>query len=571
VRFDDSLTTVLSADASAGMGARSAWLQLVDLIGRGRAPADADTLSRLGDLRDVVPVEVRIVSARMLAAARPPAALVALFAADDPAVAAPVLRAVMLPDADWLALLPLLDARARSVLRHRRDLPDAVVRGLESFGPADFVLSHDAPVDEPAEADPHADPMPIFAPAPDTPLSTTPFQALGEVAQAMPLVAEARRRAASSAPRFEIADLVARIDAFNRDRPTPPPLAATPDPDPAALSFEYETDAAGMIRWVDGVARAALVGVSLAVDGARGLARLDAVAAGALRGRQAFTDARLEIAGASTAAGSWRLSGVPLFDPDSGRFAGMRGLGRRPRRDEQAERRAPAADSLRQLVHELRTPANAIMGFAELIGTELLGPVPDPYRERAEVIRAQAAGLVAAIEDLDTAARIEGGALELRPGRVAVGTLVERTIGDLHALAGLRGVTLDLDPIAPGLAFATDDRAADRLISRLFAAIVAGGQRGDTIHIAAALDGTQVALTLGQPHAPADVDGAGLFRIDGEQADAPGTPLLGIGFTLRLARKLAGELGGELVHAPGLLTLRLPAVLDREVEQAAAI
>jgi len=581
VRFDDSLTTVLSADATSGVGARSAWLQLVDLIGRGRAPADTDTLAMLEDLRAVVPVEVRIASARMLARARPPAALVALFAADDAAVGAPVLRAVVLSDGDWLALLPSLDTRARSVLRHRRDLPDAVVRGLASFGPADFILSHDAPEveaeAEPAPVAPPVEPMPVFAPAPDTPLSATPFQALGDVAQGIPLVAEARRRAASapaSAPRFEIADLVARIDAFQRDRPAPAPPADTRDPDPTILFFEYETDAAGTIRWVEGVARAALVGVSLAVDGARGLARLDAIAAGALRCRQSFTDARLEIAGTSTAAGSWRLSGAPMFDAASGRFIGMRGLGRRPRRDEQAESRSPAADSLRQLVHELRTPANAIMGFAELIGTELLGPVPDPYRQRAKMIRGQAAALVAAIEDLDTAARIEGGALELRPAHIAVATLVERAIGDLQALAGLRGVTLDIAPIAPALAVATDDRAAERLVSRLFAAIVAAGQRGDVIRLAATSDGPHVVLTVHQPHVPGEGAGEGLFRLDAEAGDAteiPGAPLLGIGFTLRLARKLAGELGGELVHAPGLLTLRLPAVPDREMEQVAAI
>ena len=62
--------------------------------------------------------------------------------------------------------------------------------------------------------------------------------------------------------------------------------------------------------------------------------------------------------------------------------AARAGTARRPRTDERAEpsRPAPAtpADSLRQLVHELRTPTNAIAGFAEMIETQILGPVPEP-------------------------------------------------------------------------------------------------------------------------------------------------------------------------------------------------
>src|SRR3546814_13581271 len=67
------------------------------------------------------------------------------------------------------------------------------------------------------------------------------------------------------------------------------------------------------------------------------------------------------------------------------RFAGYRGTARRPRADESAAPRTAGIvpDSLRQLVHELRTPTSAIAGFAEMIEAEILGPVDDPYRDRA--------------------------------------------------------------------------------------------------------------------------------------------------------------------------------------------
>ncbi|WP_447407616.1 hypothetical protein, partial [Clostridium perfringens] len=83
----------------------------------------------------------------------------------------------------------------------------------------------------------------------------------------------------------------------------------------------------------------------------------------------------------SDAAGTWRVAGTPSFDPASGRFVGYAGIARRPRADEDvAPSRRMASDSLRQLVHELRTPTNAIAGFAELIEAQLLGPVSDVYR-----------------------------------------------------------------------------------------------------------------------------------------------------------------------------------------------
>ncbi|MGO1305671.1 MAG: sensor histidine kinase, partial [Sphingomonas parapaucimobilis] len=158
MRFDDSLATILSADTATPFGAQTAWRQLIDLMSRGRVPADPPMLERLAELRHRVAEGVRIASARMLSTGRPPIALVAFFAQDTLPVAATVLRSAQLADEDWLAILPALNPRTRSVLRHRRDLSDRVIRGLESFGPVDFVLPHLAGAAEPA---PHVAAVPF--------------------------------------------------------------------------------------------------------------------------------------------------------------------------------------------------------------------------------------------------------------------------------------------------------------------------------------------------------------------------------------------------------------------------
>ncbi|HEU0044681.1 HAMP domain-containing sensor histidine kinase [Sphingomonas sp.] len=562
MRFDDSLATVLAADTATDFGAQSAWRQLVDLIARRRVPDLAEAVGRLRALREQVPDAVRAASGRALAWGEPPAALVSFFAEEELAVAAPVLRTATLTAREWAALLPRLTPAQRAVLRHRRDLPGEVERALGSFGATDFVLDHEgalavappAPIHEPA------------APQPPVQSTGTPFVTLGEAARALPVVAAAMRHAQDPS-RSQIADLVARIDAFRRDKPvaTTPLASATSEP---PENFRFETDAAGVIRWVDGVARGPLIGLTLAHSALQGVAQVDAAARGALRTRSTFRDVRLEVAGDSAAAGSWRLSGVPRFEPLSGRFEGLSGTARRPRREEAVAAPATASDALRQLVHELRTPANAIAGFSELIGTELLGPVPIVYRDRAQLIQRQAAALVAAIDDLDTAARIEGSALELRPDALDLGVLLSRIAADLRPLAIQRGATLIVDSEQGALVHA-DDRAVARLLDRLLTTALAVAEPGERLRAQLAVKTRTVRLHVTRPQSLTATGDDALLAIDTDVELVDG-PLLGTGFTLRLVSNLATALGGSFTVAADRLTLRLPAAQSSGMERTAS-
>ncbi|MES2754564.1 MAG: HAMP domain-containing sensor histidine kinase [Pseudomonadota bacterium] len=600
MRFDDSLDTVLAAEMSSAAGIQSAWRQIVDLIGRRRAPPRLGAMARLRAIRDDVPPAVRAASARGLERADPPRELVALFVTDAAQVAAPLARTARLGADEWLELLPAMQPATRGVLRHRRDLDPRVERALAAFGSHDFALPA-------ATASSESELLPIFAPAPapepvapveraDAALPPTslepvmavaasepvapppefippeplPFVAVADIARDLPLVAEARRldEASPEDDDFAIAEIVARIEAHQREIETRAPAPIVPPP--PADRFRFETDAAGTIRWCEGVARGAVVGLSLTAGRDGGPIAADGVAAGALARRARFTDARLEVAGNSDAAGSWRIAGTPVFDFASGRFTGYRGTARRPRADEQPHLAAhtPATDALRQLVHELRTPANAISGFAEMIEHELLGPVEPLYRDRATAIRNQTRGLLDAIDDLDTAARLESRSLELRPEAVALTPLLTRVLGDLHPLAELRGAQLSLD-VEPDTVAAGDARALERLWSRLLTALVAASAPGEVVAGRVGRDGDAVRLTIDRPRAFSPTPDGPLLSADAEvEAAGDGAPLLGAGFAFRLARNLTAELGGSLVIDAETLTLRLPAAVDRAVEQA---
>lgn len=573
MRFDDGLDTVLAGAAQGPLGVQVTWRQAVDLIGRGRGGPTQDAIARLRRIRDQVPVAVRIASARGLERADPPVALVALFADDDTSVAAPVVRSARLNTAEWIALLPVMRPATRGVLRHRRDLDPAITAALIAFGPDDFALPALENAEQAATASSEPSPPPTPEPAFVAP-DPAPFVALADVARELPVVAEAMRRARmpDAPPRkgdFEIADIVARIEAHQRTTETKPLIPLPREPDPVPDRFRFETDRAGAIRWTDNPARGPLIGLSLAGADASAPAATDAVASGAFARRARFTDARLQVPGGAPVAGAWRVSATPVFDHASGRFTGYRGTARRPRPDEEPHlsRAAPAADSLRQLVHELRTPANAISGFAEMIEHQMLGPVAPEYRARASEIRGQTGGLLTAIEDLDTAARLESGSFDLRREPVALGPIIRGVLQDLQPLADLRGASLSLD-VARRALVSGDPRGLERLFGRLLSALVAAAAPGEAIGGAIAEEGGMVRCVLSRPAALPTADGA-LFSADAErEAAAEGGPLLGGGFALRLARRLITEQGGSLTITAESLTVRLPAAVSAMMGQA---
>lgn len=559
VRFDDSLKTVLAADASTPFGAQAAFRQVADLLARGRIVESAEVLDHLRVLRERVPLSVRAAAGRSLALAAPSAGLVAVFAEDEHAVAAPVLRAARLDDAAWRALLPTLGPTGRAVLRHRADLSDDVARALDSFGPADFALGYDGE---------EAAMLPACAAA----IESLPAEAVTQPS-APPADVLDLEPAVAARGGFEIAALVDRIAAFRELHRDQQPLpAGSGDEADAVDRFSFETDSAGVIRWIDAAPRAAVIGVGFLLPGADGQPQVDGVASGAFRHRTAFSDARLNIGGRSALAGDWRISGVPMFDPATGRFVGFRGAARRPRIDEGAIGRrtdASGIEGLRRLVHELRTPSNAIAGFSELIETAMLGPVPEVYRERAATIRAHASDLVAAIEDLELAARLEGNALNLRDETVMLAPLLSRTLNDLAPLVRLRDCVVDLAPGPAGITLACDERIAERLIGRLIAALVASAAHGERLTIDVRDEDTHVAIQITRPRALAAVPDATLLTLDAErEVEMPGAPLLGTGFSIRLARNLATELRGSLMIEAERLTLLLPTGLIGDMGQA---
>lgn len=85
------------------------------------------------------------------------------------------------------------------------------------------------------------------------------------------------------------------------------------------------------------------------------------------------------------------------------------------------DRRAAATDAqkrsfLRMVSHELRTPLNSILGFSEILTSELYGPLGAPqYKEYAGIIRESGQKLLKLVNQVLEIARLENQSVDFDP------------------------------------------------------------------------------------------------------------------------------------------------------------
>ncbi|MEO5972204.1 MAG: histidine kinase dimerization/phospho-acceptor domain-containing protein, partial [Sphingomicrobium sp.] len=482
------------------------WRQLVELLARSGHEPTTDTIARaLAAVHIDAPAidpAVRAAAARAIAGLDLRIELVAAFATDSLEIAAPVLGAAALSPAGWRQVHAAASAANR--------------RFLEGLHPE---LAADGETDP---RQPQAQPLPQP--------SGAAIPSISEVVARIERLRLSRGHAERGAPR--------------------PRRLPSPAPGAMAALFRWECAPSGEIAWVEGVPRGAMVGRSLTRPGDEAAA--DPAIERAFAMRAPFHDASLNFLGEGAVAGEWTVTGMPAFEPADGRFAGYRGIAvRKP-----AGTATPASfadhDSIRELVHELKTPLTAIIGFAEIIDGQYLGPAQRPYRARARDIVTQATLLLAAIDDLDLAARLRseqghGGASS------SLQQLVGDMLGELTRRAAERDVPLVVEPGSDAIRCAIEPVLGERLVRRFCAALIDAAEPGEPLRIAFGAEDGQCRVAMTRPRAltmPSGEAIAGAIERGGGE--------LGAEFWLHLVRGLAHLAGGDLLVADDQLTLTIP-------------
>ena len=492
------------------------WRQLVDLLSRPHDEIDsalldaALTMVRTGMKSVARPI--RAATARSIAGRAAEPRLIAIFARDKLEVAAPLLAAAPLDETGWAEVMAAASKEVAAFMR--------TIRG--------------------DQAPPAGPPVSDAPPPPEE----EPQPSIGEIAARIE-----RLKTKRETPEAETqAELAPRLPAE--------PSATEPTPTPGL--FRWECDAAGEIGWVEGAPRGALIGRSIPGEESapRELIR-------AFADRLPFEDTPISLPSAAL-EGEWRLSGIPAFSPVDGRFLGYRGIARRDGERQEAPPQAPAkltaaadAEALRETIHEIKTPLNAIIGFAEIIDGQYLGPAHRNYRQRAAEIVAQARMLLAAIEDLDFAARLQGRQ-PADANSLPLADFLPELAEEWASRALARGVQLRIAPQAVQLQATLDRDLTARLLGRLVGAVIESSASGELVHLEAKEGRGRLAVDVGRPAATLNLGEAQLFDptfatgAEGEGAR------LGLGFALRLVRGLARLAGGDLRLAATEFQLILP-------------
>lgn len=550
MRFDDRLTTVLKGSLPEGSGAATQWRQVIDLLAQkpgGLANQDVQAgLTRLRDLHERVSEQDRLIAVQSLNGRLRSAPLLVYLTADTDAVCDAAMAAADLTPDIIADAFPRLSPRAQQRLQ---------AQGYE------FPGTQQESAVPPTE--------------PEVPSSESD----SDENIAMELPANPSEDPAGQLAESQISALVEKIADYQKKRPAEPPRLPVDDSSDDSFfgesleTIRFETDESGTINWTEGPPKGAIVGVTIAQPAFDEGPGPDAYGAAAFRQRMPMENARMRLCGADIVTGDWRMSAIPCFSEETGRFEGYRGVMRRPNMAEDAgqggfnvERR----EQLQQLIHELRTPLNAVIGFSEIIEQQLFGPASYEYRSLARNIMDEARRLLAGFEDLDIAVKVDSGQLPESSGTTKADWLFERMTQRLQGLTQSKVVELNISKAEPVRPFALDGESVERIFARLLSAAIISCENGETLK-------GELRTRIGvQPtnqfmlSRPSRIKGVAEEKLldpsQGIDGDVGESSLLGLGFSLRLVRNLAQSAGGSLTINADNIALTLPAAATSKIK-----
>ncbi|MEO3428009.1 ATP-binding protein [Pelagibius sp. CAU 1746] len=260
-------------------------------------------------------------------------------------------------------------------------------------------------------------------------------------------------------------------------------------------------------------------------------------------------------------------------------LAGLRQASEQALRADQANEAKSAF--LARMSHELRTPLSAIIGFAEMIEQQSMGPIGNlKYSGYATDIRQSGQHLLGIINDILDLSKVESGRETLHESVIEPAALISNVEVLLNGRPQDAGVALRFDCPEGLPAVKADKRRLTQILVNLLANAIKFTPEGGTVMLRCwATEGSGFvfqAVDNGVGIAREDIPQA--LAVFGQVGKLPEQEAKGTGLGLPLAKALAELHGGTLDLQSELgkgttVTLRLPAhriVARRGAEGAAA-
>jgi signal transduction histidine kinase len=224
------------------------------------------------------------------------------------------------------------------------------------------------------------------------------------------------------------------------------------------------------------------------------------------------------------------------------------------------------SEFLATMSHEVRTPINAIIGYADLLLHEIEGPLTDGQRSQLERLRLGSRHLIALVDEVLDLARIESGTLRVESRIGVADQAVAAAEAVVRPAAERKGLTL-ATRVEPALRFRGDPQRVEQILINLLGNAVKFTSPGGEVRIEAGrVDGDGRArfvvcdTGIGIPEDRQEEIFKPFVQIESGLTRSHGGAGLGLAISRELARMMKGDL--TVASRPGQgarFELRLPA------------
>jgi signal transduction histidine kinase len=206
---------------------------------------------------------------------------------------------------------------------------------------------------------------------------------------------------------------------------------------------------------------------------------------------------------------------------------------------------AAKSDFLAVMSHELKTPLNIVLGYADLLSIGVPTPLPDAARGHLERLRASARELLARIDEILNFARMDSDAAPPTPVQVNLASLVREIAPSFTTAARSRGLEIDLQ-LEDDLTLTTDHDRVAQIVFNLMANAIRFTREGKvTVSVKRADRGaTVVVRDTGVGIAPEHLEH--VFEPFWQVNRTATRTVGGLGLGLSTARKVARSIGGDI-------------------------
>lgn len=221
--------------------------------------------------------------------------------------------------------------------------------------------------------------------------------------------------------------------------------------------------------------------------------------------------------------------------------------------------------------HEFRTPIAGMIGLADCLREELMGPQTDEAKENLLLIANSGKRLTSLVDDIINFAQLKSGDFEISAKPVDVHRLVEDVVISCKPLLNDDPVTINSTLLAGQFIALADDRRLVQILFNLVGNAIKYSDRGE-IKIVAEQTEQQIIISISDHGIGIPQDKLGIIFEYFEQIDASASRTrqgsgLGLAITKRLVELQGGSIWVESVVEKGsVFSFSLPGAIDKNIQ-----